>query len=1079
MNYTSVNKRRLWVLIVFLILYNIKCICENISDLKKRLCFNNFWNSKKKIKKKWLAKKKKNYLTIWENKIYNTKRRNGYGKIEYKREENKKDDYNFMNSSLYLNYISNVKNFLFNKNNDKKKKIYYHKCKKCNIIQAKINDNDSLLSDEEFRNDVDRNDKEYYNIKKEYSENMCNQNRINDLSNCSVSSNNNILNECSSEVKKEMNYPSDNELYDNLNDNTIVHLKSEKCKEKYIRNFCILAHIDSGKSTLADRFLELTNTIKKKRMQEQFLDMMCLEREKGITIKLKAVRMHYNNYIFNLIDTPGHFDFYHEVKRSLNVCEGAILLIDGGKGIQSQTLNIFLELKKHDIKIIPVINKIDLSTCLYDKIKDDLINKFNFKENEILKISAKYGKNIKMLFQRIISDIPPPINTINSFFRGVVFDSFFDQYKGVVLIIKVLNGELRKKTEIFFINSAKSYIIQEVGYLVPEMKPTDVISQGDIAYVCSNIRNCDDIQISETIVNKDIIKKNNNNEFVINFKKINLERDKNIMQRLSDEGKQYLIHHNKGEIKCDENKGQIICDENEGLIKCDENEGQIKCDENEGQVKCDENEGHVKCDENEGHVQCDENEGQVKCDENEGQVKCDENEGQVKCDENEGHVKCDENEGQVKCDENGEIKSFQYNEIKDDERYERNKEEIIYDHEHKKEGTFNIHKNDDRIKDNITEKENFSCSIQGNDNAFPILEKNDINIKSIAANKIEASYPSVYCNIYCVNDKKSNELEMSLNKLKLNDSSFSFKKYICETLGKGFKCGFNGLLHLNIIQERIRREYNIDTIVTAPSVNYLIRVKEKYMDKRLKEKLLEKNFDIQNMYIEQMDKISSNDSFFFMTSNVNDIPTKNVVHSIYEPYVKTNIITPEIYQKYIMNECFKRRGIFIKKEIMNDQIIFLFQMPLSEILINFLDQIKSSTKGYGSMSYENIIIYKPSELYKIHIYINKKKIDSLSFLAHKLNYEDKSRKLVSKLKNLINPHQFLIIIQAALESKIFVSEKIKPLKKNVTAKCYGGDITRRRKLIEKQNEGKKKMFEIGKVKLPPNIFTKLFDIKSE
>ncbi|EUR72357.1 GTP-binding protein LepA [Plasmodium falciparum 7G8] len=1007
MNYTSVNKIRLWVLIVFLILYNIKCICENISDLKKRLCFNNFSNSKKKKKKKWLAKKKKNYLTIWKNKTYTTKRRNGYGKIEYKREENKKDDYNFMNTSLYLNYISNVKNFLFNKNNNKKNKIYYHKCKKSNIIQAKINDNDTLLSDEEFRNDVDRNDKEYYNIKKEYSENVCNQNRINDLSNCSVSSNNNILNECSSEVKKEMNYPLHNELYDNLNDNTIGHLKSEKCKEKYIRNFCILAHIDSGKSTLADRFLELTNTIKKKRMQEQFLDMMCLEREKGITIKLKAVRMHYNNYVFNLIDTPGHFDFYHEVKRSLNVCEGAILLIDGGKGIQSQTLNIFFELKKHDIKIIPVINKIDLSTCLYDKIKDDLINKFNFKENEILKISAKYGKNVKMLFQRIISDIPPPINTINSFFRGVVFDSFFDQYKGVVLIIKVLNGELRKKTEIFFINSAKSYIIQEVGYLVPEMKPTDVISQGDIAYVCSNIRNCDDIQISETIVNKDIIKKNNHNEFVINFKKINLGRDKNIMQRLSDEGKQYLTHHNKGEIKGDEN-------------------GQVKCDEN-------------------------------------GQVK----------------LKCDEN-GQVKCDKNkGEIKSFQYNEVKVDERYERNKEEIIYDHEHKKEGIFNIHKNDDLIKENIKEKENFSCSIQGNDNAIPILKKTDINIKSIAANKIEASYPSVYCNIYCVNDKKSNELEMSLNKLKLNDSSFSFKKYICETLGKGFKCGFNGLLHLNIIQERIKREYNIDTIVTAPSVNYLIRVKEKYMDKRLKEKLLEKNFDIQNMHIEQMDKTSSDDCFFFMTSNVNDIPTKNVVHSIYEPYVKTNIITPEIYQKYIMNECFKRRGIFIKKEIMNDQIIFLFEMPLSEILINFLDQIKSSTKGYGSMSYENIIIYKPSELYKIHIYINKKKIDSLSFLAHKRNYEDKSRKLVSKLKTLINPHQFLIIIQAALESKIFVSEKIKPLKKNVTAKCYGGDITRRRKLIEKQNEGKKKMFEIGKVKLPPNIFTKLFDIKSE
>ncbi|SOV22485.1 GTP-binding protein, putative [Plasmodium sp. DRC-Itaito] len=982
MNCTSVNKRRLWLLIIFLILYNIKCICENIGDLKKRLCFNNFSNAKKK-KKKWLAKKKKNYFNIRENKKYNTtKRRKYYGRIN----NNKKDDYNFMNTSLYLNYISNVNSFLYyNTNNDKKKKKCYYMCKKSNnIIKAKINDNDNILFDNNLRHEEQSSDKEYYNINNEYTQNVYNKYMIDDLSN------DNTLNECSSDIKKESINQTDNQMNDNLNDNVNFDLKDKKCNQKNIRNFCILAHIDSGKSTLADRFLELTNTIKKKRMQEQFLDMMCLEREKGITIKLKAVRMHYNNYIFNLIDTPGHFDFYHEVKRSLNVCEGAILLIDGGKGIQSQTLNIFLELKKHDIKIIPVINKIDLSTCLYDKIKDDLINKFSFKEEEILKISAKYGKNVKTLFQRIISDIPPPTNNINTFFRGVVFDSFFDQYKGVVLIIKVLNGELKKKTEIFFINSRKSYIIQEVGYLVPEMKTTDVISQGDIAYVCSNIRNCDDIQISETIVNKDIIKKNNENEFVINFKKINQAKNQNVMQDLGDKGKEYLTYHKNEE---DNYKEEIEKDKYKEEIKKDDNK-------------------------------------------------------------------------------------YNINIIIKEQSNEPNKDQIIYKHEYKNEETVNIHNNDNFIKDNIN-NENFSSSIQGNHNIPPILKRNDINIKSIAANKIEASYPSVYCNIYCVNDKKSNELEMSLNKLKLNDSSFSFKKYICETLGKGFKCGFNGLLHLNIIQERIKREYNIDTIVTAPSVNYLIKVKEKYMDKRLREKLLERNFDIQNIHIEDMDSKSSDDCFFFMTSNVNDIPTKNVVHSIYEPYVKTNIITPEIYQKYIMNECFKRRGIFIKKEIMNDQIIFLFEMPLSEILINFLDQIKSSTKGYGSMSYENMIIYKPSELYKIHIYINKKKIDSLSFLAHKLNYEEKSRKLVSKLKSLINPHQFLIVIQAALESKIFVSEKIKPLKKNVTAKCYGGDITRRRKLIEKQNEGKKKMFEIGKVKLPPNIFTKLFDIKGE
>ncbi|KJP89391.1 GTP-binding protein LepA [Plasmodium fragile] len=704
-----------------------------------------------------------------------------------------------------------------------------------------------------------------------------------------------------------------------------------ECPQQNVRNFCILAHIDSGKSTLADRFLELTKTIKKKKMQDQFLDMMSLEREKGITIKLKAVRMNYQNYIFNLIDTPGHFDFYHEVKRSLSVCEGAILLIDGTKGIQSQTLNIFLELQKHNLKIIPVINKIDLNMCRLDKIESDLLNKFHSMKKDILHISAKYAHGVETLFQRIVSDIPCPAIKSNSFFRAIIFDSFYDQYKGVILIIKVLNGVLTKKMEVFFIQSEKTYTIQEVGYLTPDMKPVECIRQGDIAYVSSNIRKCDEVQISETIVSRDIVHMNAQRRFVVDLDRLG---------------------------------------------------------------------------------------------------------------------------GECSGEENSSVKQGGMDTCQGAASPQREKR---------------------------TERE--------------------INLEQIAASKVDVSYPVVFCNIYSVNDKQANELEAALNKLKLNDTSFSFKPDVCETLGKGFKCGFNGLLHLNIIQERIKREYGVETIVTAPSVNYLVRVKEKCIDKQLKERLMDVRFDISNVNLDSRGDNSGGDvhgddnrvcnrdgdgggkkeheGLYYMTSNVNDIPQKNYIHGIYEPYVRTSIMTPEEYQKYIMAECFQRRGIFIKKENMDSHVIFYFDMPLSEILINFLDQIKSCTKGYGSMSYQNYVTYRESDLHKINIYVNNRSIDSLSFLAHKLNYHEKGKRIVLKLKELIKPHQFLVVIQAGVGTRIFASERINPLRKNVTAKCYGGDITRRRKLLEKQSAGKKKMFSIGKVKLPPNMFTKLFDLKGQ
>ncbi|KEG03001.1 GTP-binding protein, putative [Plasmodium vinckei vinckei] len=937
-------RRILRISIFIIFLFNFTYVCNikyNVINKKNVSLVSDTLSCRERGQKWWLRKtsaflKRNSFSRIikWHNKIQN--------------------NIGHSQRPIYsLNYIPSFNPLLLLKKWEgliKKKKINHNFYEKKHNKTPRNKNSTCHISEKEDVNDYTKENNSNIYKDNEHSKKQYNDNKDGDILNKDI-------------------MPIENS---DLN-NEMLH--KSNIEQKNVRNFCILAHIDSGKSTLADRFLELTNTIKKKKMQDQFLDMMALERERGITIKLKAVRMNYKNYIFNLIDTPGHFDFYHEVKRSLNVCEGAILLIDGGKGIQAQTLNIFLEIKKHNIKIIPVINKIDLNTCIYDKICEDLVNKFDFKKEEILKISAKYGNNVENVFQRIITDIPHPPIQSNTFFRGIVFDSFYDQYKGVILIVKVLNGFLKKKQKIYFINSKKTYIIQEVGYLTPNMKPTDIIYQGDIAYISSNIRNFDDIEISETIINHDVVQINEQQKKIhINIKKSDFYSTlTNTDQHISNTINNDVDNHVNINF---ENK------ENENLINVKE----VQCNTEYDLHNLDKKEVGIGT----------------------GTIK--------------------------------EVNQIESTDTDTDKIHEKNE------------------------------------------------EFEEINIKDIAADKIDIAYPSVYCNIYSVNDKKCKELEVALNKLKLNDTSFSFKTDICETLGKGFKCGFNGLLHLNIIQERIKREYNVETIITAPSVNYLVKVKEKYIDKRLKAKLIEKNFDINSINIDDGNSESTKkeasetktpSGMFFMTSNSNDIPQKNYIEHIYEPYVKTNIITPEEYQKHIMNECFKRRGIFIKKEHINDQIIFTFDMPLSEILINFLDEIKSSTKGFGSMSYENYIIYKQSDLYKVHIYINNKCIESLTFIAHKLNYQEKSKAIVSKLKSLINPHQFLIVIQAAIGSNVFVSEKIKPLKKNVTAKCYGGDITRRRKLLEKQNEGKKKMFTIGKVKLPPGIFTKLFNIKDK
>ena len=582
-----------------------------------------------------------------------------------------------------------------------------------------------------------------------------------------------------------------------------------------IRNFCIIAHIDHGKSTLADRILEYTHAVSTRDMKEQILDSMDLERERGITIKLNAVRLNYNGYVLNLIDTPGHVDFAYEVSRSMAACEGAILVVDATQGIEAQTLaNVYLALE-NNLEIIPVINKIDLPNADIDERIIELNKTFGFKKEEIILTSGKTGVGVDKLIDAVIERIPhPKVKYNDNLLRCLIFDSYFDAYLGVISLIRVVSGTISNKSRIKMMTTDSIYDVTELGYHTPKKEIVTTLSAGEVGYVCASIKEIDKVNVGDTIT----LENNPASELLPGYKKM---------------------------------------------------------------------------------------------------------------------------------------------------------------------------------------------------------------------------MPMVFCGIYPIDSKKYPNLREALEKLKLNDASLIFEPETSSTLGFGFRTGFLGLLHLDIITERIERESNIEIIATSPSVNYEIELTDKNI-----------------IYID----------------NPAEFPEKVRINSIKEPFIKTNIFVPNEYIGSIMELCQDKRGIYISTEYIDTSRVNIhYELPLSEIVYDFFDKLKSYTKGYASFDYE-LIGYKESDLVKMDILLNGDIVDALSVIVHRDFAYKRGRIIVDNLKELIPRQMFEVPIQAVIGSKVIARSDIKAMRKDVLAKCYGGDITRKRKLLEKQKEGKKKMKMIGKVEIPSDAF---------
>ena len=589
-------------------------------------------------------------------------------------------------------------------------------------------------------------------------------------------------------------------------------------KKDLIRNFCIIAHIDHGKSTLADRILEITNAVSKHDMKDQLLDNMDLERERGITIKLNAVSLNYkyNNdtYLLNLIDTPGHVDFSYEVSRSLAACEGAILVVDAAQGIEAQTLaNLYLALS-NDLKIIPVINKIDLPNANIPKVKEELKKVLGFKDEEILLCSGKTGEGVKELLDAVVERIDSPIADDNKKTRALVFDSYFDPYRGVILLVKVVDGKLKVKDTIKMMANESSFEIIELGVRTPNDVKKEELSSGEVGWICASIKDISKVNVGDTIT------------------LLNNEADKPLSG---------------------------------------------------------------------------------------------------------------------------------YKPMK----------------------------------------------------------------------------PMVYSGIFPIEPNLFEDLKEALNKLKLNDAALTFEPETSDALGFGFRTGFLGLLHMEIIMSRIEREFGIEIIATSPSVIY---------------------------------KVTLTDGSIVDIDSPNKMPDRTYINKIEEPYIYTNIIVPSEYIGPIMELCQNKRGIYKSLEYIDEERVNIhYEIPLSEIVYDFFDKLKSSTKGYASFDYE-VCGYKESDLVKMDILLNGDKVDALSVIVHKDFAYQRGKLITEKLRKLIPRQMFQVPIQASVGSKIIARENISALKKNVLAKCYGGDVSRKRKLLEKQKEGKKKMKMIGSVEIPQEAF---------
>ena len=590
-------------------------------------------------------------------------------------------------------------------------------------------------------------------------------------------------------------------------------------RQKYIRNFSIIAHIDHGKSTLADRLIEKTGLLTHREMKDQILDSMDLERERGITIKLNSIRLVYkandgHEYLLNLIDTPGHVDFTYEVSRSLAACEGAILVVDATQGVEAQTLaNVHLA-DEQGLTIVPVLNKIDLPSSRPEEIIKEIEEVIGILAEDAPQISAKEGVNIEGVLEKIVADVPPPTGDEEAPLKALIFDSYYDSYKGAVAYVRIMEGSVKKGDKILMMATGKKFEIVEVGISVPGPFPMEELRAGDVGYITASIKNVKDCRVGDTI----------------------------------------------------------------------------------------------------------------------------------------------------------------------------------------------------------------TSSITPTEHALPGYKK---------------ATPMVYCGIYPAEGESYDEIRDALEKLQLNDAALSFEPETSVALGFGFRCGFLGLLHLEIIQQRIDREFDLDIIATAPSVIY---------------------------------RVTKNDGDVLMIQNPSNLPQQTEIAMMEEPIVKANIIVPNEYVGNIMELCQTRRGDMIHMDYLDPKRVVLhYELPLNEVIYDFFDALKSKTRGYGSLDYE-FLEYRQSDLVKMDVLLNKELIDAFSMIVHKSKAEARGRVICERLREVIPRQMFVIPIQASIGSKVIARETISALRKDVLAKCYGGDISRKKKLLEKQKEGKKKMRQLGNVEVPQQAF---------
>ncbi|MEY4274104.1 MAG: hypothetical protein RL638_1052 [Bacteroidota bacterium] len=587
---------------------------------------------------------------------------------------------------------------------------------------------------------------------------------------------------------------------------------------KNIRNFCIIAHIDHGKSTLADRLIEFTNTVQKRDMMNQLLDDMDLERERGITIKSHAIQMQYPKdgevYTFNLIDTPGHVDFSYEVSRSIAACEGALLIVDASQGIEAQTIsNLYLAIN-HDLEIIPVLNKIDLPGAMPDEVSDQIIDLIGCKKEDIIHASGKEGIGIQDILDAVVERVPAPKGDPAEPLQALIFDSTFNSYRGIEVIFRVYNGEIKKGDRVKFINTGKEYYADEIGTLGLEQEPKPIIKTGDVGYLISGIKEAKEVKVGDTIT----------------------------------------------------------------------------------------------------------------------------------------HV------------------------------------------------------------------------------ANPCLS---------AIQGFEEVKPMVFAGIYPVETSEFEDLRDAMEKLQLNDASLVWEPETSAALGFGFRCGFLGMLHMEIVQERLEREFDMTVITTVPSVKF---------------------------------KVLTTAGETQWVSAPSELPEPNLINVIEEPYIKAQIITKSEYTGVIMSLCMDKRGILVNQiYLTTDRVELTFDMPLSEVVFDFFDRLKTISRGYASLDYE-YKGYEPGYMVKLDIMLNGEKVDALSAIVHRDKAYDWGKRLCEKLRELLPRQQFEIAIQAAIGQKIIARETVKALRKDVLAKCYGGDISRKRKLLEKQKKGKKRMRQVGNVEIPQEAF---------